>query len=308
MRCYSLIVGLVFALTCSKTRGSSDKLGEENKRKIEKVALILRETIKEDLITLYTKHNKAVDKTIAVVMKTVDYVDKNIEELKTHIETRIEEFDNNTMNKLIEFKNNTASMMAMLNETLMLNLESMNNQTMDERNDIISWAHERAHLHENIMKTRITVCAYDYGHYGEGVVSYNSNDGGYIEQSGSIRIFNNTDLKEEDVLNRDTGIFKVPINASGEYVFTFTVTIDSFDQKLTPSAYYFRRNGELIEGTKIYADIGFSKVHDRVPGSRTIILKLEENDEVSVTQEYETDIQDYQISFCGALLHLEKVF
>ena len=74
------------------------------------------------------------------------------------------------------------------------------------------------------------------------------------------------------------------------------------------SVFSCSKNGELIEGTKIYADVGFSKIHDRVPGSRTIFLKLEENDEVSVTQDYETDIQDFQVSFCGALLHLEKVF
>ena len=66
----------------------------------------------------------------------------------------------------------------------------------------------------------------------------------------------------------------------------------------------WKRNWEIIEGTKIYADVGFSKTHDRIPGSRTIFLKLEENDEVSVKQEYQTDIQDYQISF----LHLKGHF
>ena len=43
---------LVFALNCSKVRGSSDKLSLKNKRKIDKVALILWENIKEDLKTL----------------------------------------------------------------------------------------------------------------------------------------------------------------------------------------------------------------------------------------------------------------
>jgi hypothetical protein len=128
-----------------------------------------------------------------------------------------------------------------------------------------------------------------------------------IEDSVSIRIYSNTDIKPEEVLNRETGNFKVQENGAGEYLFTFNVTIDSFDQKLSPSAYFFFKNDVKIEGTKIYANVGFNKNHDRVPGSRTILLKLEEGDEVSVKQELETDVQDYQISFCGALLHLNKV-
>eukprot|EP00092_Neocalanus_flemingeri_P025944 GFUD01028118.1.p1 GENE.GFUD01028118.1~~GFUD01028118.1.p1 ORF type:complete len:376 (+),score=108.96 GFUD01028118.1:84-1130(+) len=210
------------------------------------------------------------------------------------------------MANLKDLESNIASMMLMMNETFMLNLDNINSQSSKERNDILSWSHERAHLHEDILKSRITVCAHDYGHYGEGTVTYNSKSGGYIEESGSVRVFNNTGMKEDDVLNLNTGIFKVPLDASGEYVFTFTVTIDSFDQKLMPSSYYFAKNGTEIEGTKIYADVGTTRRQDRVAGSRQIFLKLEENDEVSVIQTKQTDIHDLHVSFCGALLHLEK--
>ena len=307
MRVY-VATALFFAIACNQTFANIDAMQEENKEDIEEVARILRQTVKADLETLFNQHNKLVEQAINVIDKSLNYVDKFAEDLKTHLEKRIDALDLNTMKNFQLLEENTADMMNSMHETMTKNLDEINTKSMEERNDMIWWAHKRAHLHEDILKTRITACAYDHGHFGTGVVSYNSKDGGYIADSVSIRVYNKTDLKQEDVLDRQTGVFKVPQNAAGEYIFTFTVTIDSFDQKLTPSAYYFRRNGELIEGTKIYADIGFSKVHDRVPGSRTIILKLEENDEVSVTQEYETDIQDYQISFCGALLHLEKVF
>ena len=260
------------------------------------------------MTTLYAQHNRTVDQAILVMNKTLEYVDKNIEELKTHLETTIEEYDNNTMENLDRIERNTALMLETMNTTMMLNLNNINRQSMEERNDIISWAHERAHLHEDILKTKITACTHDYSHYGEGVVTYNSNDGGYITDSVSIRVYNNTDIKKEDVLNRDTGVFKVPVNAAGEYVFTFTVTIDSFDQKLTPSSYVFAKNGTDLEGTEIYANAGTSRKHDKISGSRQVFLKLEEYDQVSVIQKFKTDIQDYHVSFCGALLHLDQVW
>ena len=116
------------------------------------------------------------------------------------------------------------------------------------------------------------------------------------------------DIKVEDVLNLETGIFKIPENAAGEYFFTFGVTIDSFDQKLMSSSYIFTLNGAEIKGTEIYSDVGTSSSHDRAPGSRQVFLKLEDNDEVNIIQTRETDIEDFHVLFCGALLHLEKVY
>ena len=297
MRCFWLATAVLFALACNQTFADIDAMQEENGKDIQEVARILRETVKIDLETLMDQHNKLVEKAISVIDKSEKYVEKTALDLKTHLEKRIDDLDLNTMANFQLLEANTETMLNNMHETMTTNLGNINTKSMEEHKEIIAWGHNRAHLHEDILKTRITACAYDHGHFGTGVVSYNSKDGGYIADSVSIRVYNKTDIKKEEVLDRQTGVFKVPQNAAGEYIFTFTVTIDSFDQKLTPSSYYFRRNGELIEGTKIYADIGFSKVHDRVPGSRTIILKLEENDEVSVTQEYETDIQDYQISF-----------
>ena len=98
-------------------------------------------------------------------------------------------------------------MLKALSETTMANLKNINTKSAEERNEIIWWTHHRAHLHEDILKTRVTACAYDHGHYGAGVVAYNSKDGGYIEDSVSIRIYNKTDITQEDVLNRETGVF-----------------------------------------------------------------------------------------------------
>jgi len=303
---FILVCALVLAFSSNQTAG--DKMGEENKKDIAEVETLLKETVKVDLTELFTKNNKLVEDASAVFTKSLEYMDKNILELRTHLETRIKDTDDNTMNNLKELESNTKTMLENMNKTLMTNMEKINNKTMEERNEIISWAHHRAHVHEDILKTRITACAYDHGHFGKGVVEYSSKDGGYVTDSVSIRVFNKTeeDIKVEDVLNLGTGIFKIPENAAGEYFFTFGVTIDSFDQKLMSSSYIFTLNGAEIKGTEIYSDVGTSSSHDRAPGSRQVFLKLEDNDEVNIIQTRETDIEDFHVLFCGALLHLEK--
>jgi len=304
MKC--LLITAILIASSWKQTFSATTMTEENQKDIEEIARILRKTVQPDLDELTTKHNMLVENAISVIDKSLEYVDKFTEDLKTHLEKRISAVDDNAQSNFELLEKNTGDMLTAFRDTMVTNLNNINIKSEEEHNDIIKWTHQRAHVHEDILKTRVTACAYDYGHFGAGVVTYDSKDGGYIEDSVSIRIYNKTDIRPEEVLNRESGVFTVPEHGAGEYLFTFTVTIDSFDQKLSPSAYFFMKNDVKIEGTKIYANVGFSKNHDRVPGSRTILLKLEENDKVSVTQELETDVQDYQISFCGALLHLEK--
>lgn len=240
---------------------------------------------------------KSMLETLKEVQNTVQNASTQMPNKKTKdLEKRITELERNTMSNFLLFEKNTHAMLKTLYLTMMKNLNNLNTKSAEERNEIIDWTHNRAHLHEDILKTRITACAYDRGHFGAGVVTYNRTLGEYLKDSVSFRVYNKTDINPEDVLNRQTGVFKVPEKGIGEYMFTFTVTTDSIDHKLDPSAYFFMKNGERIEGTNI----------DRVPGSRTIFLKLWENDKVSVNQEYESLIQDCQISFCGALLHLAR--
>merc|ERR1712061_104900 len=116
------------------------------------------------------------------------------------------------------------------------------------------------------------------------------------------------------VLNRTSGMFKVPTGATGLYLFTFSVTMDTADLNTTePSEYEFVKNGMPIPGTRIYSDAGVRRpghgqtgIYDMVSGSNTILLKLEEDDEVGVKQLEDTDIPDYSVTFCGTLIHLDK--
>merc|ERR1711936_564776 len=75
---------------------------------------------------------------------------------------------------------------------------------------------------------------------------------------------------------------------------------------LEPAEYQFRKNKEKLVGTSFYCDIGSSRDRDKVQGSKTIFLKLDEDDEVDVVKLRDTAIADSRMSFCGALIHLDK--
>ena len=154
------------------------------------------------------------------------------------------------------------------------------------------------------------------------MVTYNSPNGGYIDNHKQWRVFNVTrpdnccaagDSGCEDcamkVLNRQTGFFTVPANAVGLYMFTFSATMDTFDANhgFSPNEYKFQRNGEILDETGLYANVGSNWKNDKVPGSRTIFLRLEDRDKVGVVQTRARYVLDHHISFCGALIHLNKV-
>ena len=112
-----------------------------------------------------------------------------------------------------------------------------------------------------------------------------------------------------EVLNRDTGRFTVPQNADGLYLFTFSITMDTWDfiEGHTWDFYYFRKNGRKILGSELYGDAGSNEDHDKLPGSRTILVELNAGDSIDVFQQKKRDIPDRQASFCGSLIHLRKV-
>merc|ERR1719357_2101317 len=117
------------------------------------------------------------------------------------------------------------------------------------------------------------------------------------------QVFNESCNQEScasEVLNRHTGRFTVPENAGGLYLFTFSITMDTWD------FYYFRKNGRKIQGSELYGDAGSNEDHDKLPGSRTILLELNAGDSIDVFQKKKRDIPDRQASFCGSLIHLRK--
>merc|ERR1712180_263046 len=232
-------------------------------------------------------------------MKTGDTtIKENIKKLEEHIRNKIHE----------------------VNEKMVANLKALSKASAKQRKSIRDWNNERSTKHEEILGSHISLCAYDYGDYGKGkdhIVTYNSARGGYLDGHKSWQVLggpkHNDEAMAMKVLNRTAGTFQVPKNASGLYMFTFSVTMDTADFNSESSMYEFVKNGTAIDGTRIYSDAGLphprkgmSAIYDTTPASNTIFLKLEAEDEVAVRQLMDTDIPDYHVSFCGSLIHLEK--
>ena len=308
---------LLFFLVLFKleTVEASTKKIADNKRAIKKQQDLLEGSILKDFEKIKENFNKTVDNINEAMAALKNFTDISIEELKNHTRKNMNESDAILDKNLRDLENYTHDRFDNFTETMLENLDRLSNHTAKERAAIIDWAHTRSHRHEDILKTHVALCAFDNGHHGntrDVVVNYNSSTGGFMDGKKTWQVFNESCNHEScamQVLNRDTGAFKPPKNASGLYMFTFSVTMDvwEYTRGMEPAEYQFRKNGDKIKGTSFYCDVGWSTNHDQVQGSKTILLKLSDNDEVDVVQLRDTDIADSRISFCGALIHLDKV-
>ena len=259
----------------------------ENKKNIEEHKKILKEKVQKDLMTLEEKIDTLIEK-----------MNESIEGLKVYVDSAIQELTNHTATELKK-----------VHDLVMVNMNNLSDATADQRTEMISWTHTRHHLHEDILKTEVALCVHDHGQLSSDTVKFQSEDGGYIDNHYSWRVFNRTcsdaDCAKE-VLDRDTGKFTVPPNAAGVYMFTFSVIMDPWDTSLKPSVYVFRKNEEPIAGTGVTAEL--SNQDSRIPGSRTIFLKLRVSDQVDVFQTNpDSDSLDEALSFCVTLVNLDMV-
>ena len=338
-----LILSLIYEAPCK------DALVDENLAAIQKHEEIFKKTVEVDLVVIGQQFNNFLN-DLNMEMKNVrDFVKESIEEIQTEAEKNMEKSDKVLEDNMKALRVALDSTFSGMNTITMANLDALGTKTMDEREMLIDWIHQRNHLQEDILKTDVALCAYTSTHYsGSGqtiwpVTYYNHPDeemnldsarpsynpagdnGGYVDDKLDWRVFNKTCPGEAccskpheeacamEVLNRSSGVFKVPANAGGLYMFSFGVTMDTRDFDWLPSEkneYQFRKNKAIVGGVSIFADAAPNEKSDRVPGSMTVLLQLEENDEVDVVQTRKRksrDIPDYNPTFCGTLIHLEKV-
>jgi len=302
------------------TSGPSE---HQDKRDIEHFQEVLQTRVREDILELQEKFDALVEEVGTTLEALGNYTKQSIEELRefstANIKKRDMILDENTR-ALADYANNR---IIELDSNMVKNFERLNNNSRDERASMIEWIHQRNHRHEDLFKSHIGLCVFDQTHKGIGVVTYNSPNGGYIDNHRKWRVLNETNpdkcCPQEDlnyrcedcamkVLNRQTGFFTVPANGAGLYMFTFSATMDTFDADhgFSPNEYKFQRNGEILDETGLYADVGSNWKNDKVPGSRTIFLRLEDRDNVAVVQTRARYVLDHHISFCGALIHLNK--
>ena len=306
-----------------KVRATSDLAEHSDKMEIEDFQVVLQTRVREDILTIQEKFNNLVQAVNATLEGLQNFTEQSIAELREHTFANMEKRDRNLDENIRTLEDYAGIKIENLNGIMKDNFENLNGISKSERSSIIDWIHQRSHHHEDLLKSEIGLCVFDHGHRGVDRVTYNSAHGGYIDGHTSWRVFNVTrpdnccpgavtDYCEDcamKVLNRQTGKFTVPPNAAGLYMFTFSATMDTFDAHhgFSPNEYEFEKNEELLGQTRLYADAGSNWKNDKVSGSRTIFLRLEDGDRVSVRQTRARYGLDRHVSFCGALVHLKKV-
>merc|ERR1712165_426731 len=308
--------GYIFCLVWlfNYVEGTFDKQAHTNANQIESGWLTLEESVMRDILELKESFNKIHEDINQAFGEFRAYTEGSIEDLSKQIVAELGKSDRVLESSTESLEDYTKSKVVEMNKTLLENLQTLSTTMAGERRSIVDWANERSSIHENLLKTDVTLCAYDdvqSNNRRKGVVRYNSRRSGFLNDQKSWQVFNESCKQEScatEVLNRDTGRFTVPENAAGLYLFTFSITMDTWDfiEGHTWDFYYFRKNGRKILGSELYGDAGSNEDHDKIPGSRTILLELNAGDSIDVFQKKKRDIPDSQASFCGSLIHLRK--
>ena len=79
---------LVILLTIDGLSGgnTADKMEHKNKKKIEKIMRILRETVRDDIITIFKWNSASLDANAEIVSRIFDYLDHRVSLI--YIDTR----------------------------------------------------------------------------------------------------------------------------------------------------------------------------------------------------------------------------
>ena len=302
-----------FAWMVAQVSGTYNEQARLNERAIESQWLTLEDSVMRDVLELKESFNKIVGDINTAFGEYRAFTEGSVTELNLHIDSEMKQNDEALEENTKLLEDFTKSQVKEMDKTLLENLQTLSTTMAQERSSIVSWAHQRSTFHEDILKTDVALCAFDYDDEKRtGVVNYNGRHSGYLTDQKSWRVFNETCNQEscaKEVLNRDTGRFTVPQNADGLYLFTFSITMDTFDylEGHTWDYYYFRKNGHKVAGTGLYGNVGSNPHSDMFPGSRTIILDLKAGDYVDVFQTKGKAVPDLQALFCGSLIHLTKV-
>merc|ERR1711973_896417 len=273
--------------------GTFDKQAHTNANNIESGWLTLEESVMRDVLELKESFNKIHEDINKAFGEFRAYTEGSIEDLSKQIVAELGKSDRVLESSTEKLEDYTKSKVVEMNKTLLENLQTLSSTMAEERRSIVDWANERSSIHENLLKTDVTLCTHDnvQSRSRRRAVNYNGRHSGFLNDQKSWQAFNESCNQEScamEVLNRDTGRFKVPQNADGLYLFTFSITMDTWD------FIDFRKNGRKILGSELYGDAGSNEDHDKLPGSRTILLELNAGDSTDVFQEKKRDIPDRQ--------------
>ena len=94
-----------------------------------------------------------------------------------------------TESKFVSFKGTIEKKTTNMAEKAKTNTEKLMTRTAEDFEAMAKWADKRFSAHEKWLKSHLSFCVWNFGHLGEGPITYNraEREGGFIRNSSSIR-------------------------------------------------------------------------------------------------------------------------
>merc|ERR1711899_230926 len=236
-----LIAVVLLGLVVASASAQDESLANKNKEDIVKHEDILKDEVATDLQELKTKIKQFVENVNSKLTELRSKTKEAIEKLQEDTAANMKTGDTTIKQNIKKLEEHIRNKINEVNKKMVDNLKALSEATSKERKDIRDWNDGRSTKHENILGTHVSLCAYDHGDYAkekEHVVTYKSAQSGYLDGHKSWQVLggpkHNDEAMAMEVLNRASGTFKVPKNASGLYMFTFSVTMDTPTSTLSP--------------------------------------------------------------------------
>merc|ERR1712018_1088188 len=156
-------VGYMFSIVwlVNYVDGTFDKQAHTNANQIESGWLTLEESVMRDVLELKESFNKIHEDINQAFGEFRAYTEGSIEDLSKQIVAELGKSDRVLESSTEKLEDYTKSKVVEMNKTLLENLQTLSTTMAGERKSIVDWANERSSIHENLLKTDVTLCAHD---------------------------------------------------------------------------------------------------------------------------------------------------
>merc|ERR1719445_1541131 len=141
--------------------GTVDKQAHTNANNIESGWLTLEESVMRDVLELKESFNKIHEDINKAFGEFRAFTEESVEDLSKEIVAELGKSDKVLESSTEKLENYTKSKVVEMNKTLLENLQTLSSTMAEERRSIVDWANERSSIHENLLKTDVTLCAHD---------------------------------------------------------------------------------------------------------------------------------------------------
>merc|ERR1712110_678005 len=152
----------LFAWMVAQVSGTNNEQARLNERAIESQWLTLEDSVMRDVLELKESFNKIVGDINTAFGEYRAFTEGSVTELNLHIDSEMKQNDEALEENTKLLEDFTKSQVKEMDKTLLENLQTLSTTMAQERSSIVSWAHQRSTFHEDILKTDVALCAFDY--------------------------------------------------------------------------------------------------------------------------------------------------